>query len=236
MMIFVGAVQPIFTVWLYTLNLPSGLDDGQAFWFILINAGLVNSWTILVFSTLSEIDRDRWTGLLAQYISVPTQLVEIMSIRTLANFCFVFLSLIVTAGLTFIVIGPDSAALFSTSWFWLVLALVSITLLAVLFSMIVAMTVRGRTIMNFIEYPVVFVSALGFSVTLFPNILTQIALCLPHSFLAEMARFSAGVSPINPMELGWSMSPVMTTIGLVALGGALLSKMQKRLLEKGALG
>ncbi|WP_299555951.1 hypothetical protein [uncultured Tateyamaria sp.] len=55
MMIFVGVVQPVFTVWLYALNRPAGFDGAQDFWFILVNAGLVNSWTILVFSTLGAI-------------------------------------------------------------------------------------------------------------------------------------------------------------------------------------
>ena len=235
MMVFVGLVQPLFTVWLYALNQPPALSLPEGFWFILVNAGLVNSWTILVFSALSEVDRDRWTGLLGQYLSMPTPLIEIMTIRTLANFLFVCISLAVTALLAFFVIRPEAGMLLSPVWGWLLLAMLAITLIAVLFSMVVAMTLRGRVIMNFIDYPVVFVSALGFSATLFPDIMARFALCLPQGFLAEMARFTAGISPVSPAELVWWPTPVLTGFGLVCLAATLLRLMQRRLLTRGTL-
>lgn len=235
MMIFVGLVQPVFTVWLYALNWPPAFSGAEAFWYILVNAGLVNSWTILVFSTLSEVDRDRWTGLLGQYLPMPTPLLGIMTVRTLANFLFLCVSLAMTAMLACIVVRPEAGDLLSRAWVWLLLTMVAITLIAVLFSMIVAMTVRGRVIMNFIDYPVVFVSALGFSATLFPSLLTKFALCLPQGFLAEMARYKAGVAPISPAELVWWPAPVLVGLSLFALAATLLRQMQRTLLAQGNL-
>ena len=237
MMVFVGLVQPIFTITLYWLNLPAALvASDTAFWFMLINASLVNGWSILVFSSLSELDRDRWTGLLAQYLTVPLPLAALIGIRTVANFAFVLLSLLVSAALAFALARPALSALASPVWLWLLAALACLALMSVLFSFGIATTPRGRAIMNFVEYPFIFLSGIGFSVALLPLPLAVLAASMPQGWLSEMLRYKAGIVATGPQALVPWLAPVLVGMAITGLGFMAYHLMQRRLQASGVRG
>lgn len=237
MMVFVAFVQPVFTVTLYWLNIPPAIDDpSRAFWFMVANASLVNGWSILVFSSLSELDRDRWTGLLAQYLTVPVPLGVLIGVRTLANFIFVLISMLMSAALAAVLSMPPVSVVASPVWLWLFAVLACLALTSVLFSFGIATAPRGRAIMNFIEYPFIFVSGIGFSVALLPVPLAAFAASMPQGWLGETLRHRAGIVAAGPDALVPLFAPLIVTALMLAAGVASYRVMQRRLRSDGVPG
>jgi ABC-2 type transport system permease protein len=236
-MIFVVYVQPLFLLVMYILASPFGADALQkAYWFVVINGSVLSCWSINVFATISDINRDRWTGMLDVVRSSPTSLLTVFIVRALMNSFHAFSSLLILAIGAFIWFQPE----INLGYFRVVSSLFGIFLVIGMFSFIfaalVGMSPLANHIMNFIEYPIFIISGIGFTIGILPNMLQWFALLFPFGYLTESLRYSVGISLIEVKTIHAGLYVAGAgTILISVVGVILLYVMNKRLGDKGAL-
>lgn len=236
MMQFIIYLQPVFTTILYTLANPyTGESATKAFWFVVINGSLLNIWGINVFATISDIHRDRWTGMLSATRLSITPLMTIFIVRAITNTIHGFASMLLISVLAFVWFQPElSMILNSPVWWLLVLAFFLIAGFSLLFAAVIAMSPHSHHIMNFIEYPVFIVAGVGFTVGLLPLFMQWFALMLPFGFVAEFARHIEGISLAYTADFSsvfWL--PIFGSFLILLIGILQMRTMERNLAETG---
>ncbi len=237
MMVFLVYIQPFFLFTMYHFANPYLVDASQSFWFIVINVSLTNAWGISVFSTVSDIHRDRWTGMLAIIVASPTSLFTVFFIKAMTNVVHAIGSLIILSTLAFIFYRPEFNDFFiGMNWLILVSTFVMIALFSLCFSAIVGMSPMSGIIMNFVEYPIFILGGIGFSIGLLPIVMQKAVFLFPFSFVAEYLRSRSGVSLLTSSQINDALYVNVVGCLITIVAGILLFvKMQRRLENKGAL-
>jgi ABC-type polysaccharide/polyol phosphate export permease len=235
MMQFIIYLQPVFTTALYAMANPySDNAPGKAFWFVVINGSLLNIWGINVFATISDIHRDRWTGMLSATRLSVTPLLTVFIIRALTNTLHGAVSLAMFAAFAWVLYQPDWVmVLDGRVWALLAFAFTLIAVFSLLFATIIAMSPHSHHIMNFIEYPVFIIAGIGFTVGLLPTAMQWFALMLPFGYVAESARSIAGISlsSLAPFDVIWL--PAFGGILIALIGLQQMKHMERKLAETG---
>ncbi|EGU56057.1 hypothetical protein VITU9109_08852 [Vibrio tubiashii ATCC 19109] len=214
-------VQPLLFLLLFTQA--TSLTGEALFWFIALHAPFACGWGILVFTSISDIDRDRMVGTFAYLKITPLGYVAILLSRTLVNTMLAYLSgiLLLAVGL-----GGGVIALPVMNGFpWLVLGWWTLVWLLVgWFSLLLAVFItkydEGRILMNFVNFPIVIVSAFGFSSFYLPDALAWLSVVFPHALLLELLRERVGlVSVLDKLDVAvlpvFVMSSVMMLVATV---------------------
>lgn len=237
-MIFIVYVQPIFLLAMYGLANPyDGVSAEQAYWFVVINGAALTCWSIHVFATVSDIHRDRWTGLLDITRASPTSLLTIFVVRALMNTLHAMASLLIFVVGAALWYQPEWTQVMDASVYGLLLAVfLLIAAFSLLFAAVVGMSPLAHHIMNFVEYPVFIFSGIGFTVGLLPTVLQWLAMLFPFGFLTEVVRAEVGISLMAAEQLASGLWLSLCGTVIIAIGGAaLIVAMFKRLDERGAL-
>jgi ABC-type polysaccharide/polyol phosphate export permease len=207
---------------------------GKAFWFVVINGSLLNIWGINVFATISDIHRDRWTGMLAATRLSVTPLLTLFIIRALTNTIHGLVSLLIFATYAWLLYQPEwSTILDIRIWSLVGLSFMLIAAFSLLFATIIAMSAHSHHIMNFIEYPVFILAGIGFTVGLLPPFMQWFALALPFGFSAEFARSLAGISLSHLAFTDILWLPVLGAIVIGFIGLHQMNLMERTLAETG---
>lgn len=236
MMQFIIYLQPVFNTILYALANPYTKDEPvKAFWFVVINGSLLNIWGINVFATISDIHRDRWTGMLTAVRLSTTPLMVIFVVRAITNTLHGLTSLLMFAVMAYVLYRPDINSVFLTlAWPILISSFFLIALFSLLFAAVVAMSPQAHHIMNFIEYPVFIVAGIGFTIGLLPIFMQWFALLMPFGYFAELARTWVGISLIDSVQLqSYFWLPIIGLFIIALIGTFQLKIMEKKLSETG---
>lgn len=234
MMLFIAFIQPFFMVTIFHA-MGSYETDIQSFWFVLVNSSLIVTWGIFVFSTLSDIDRDRWTGVLRYYSISPTPTLAVFFYRLLSNLVFALFAVALILALCFLLYRPNVVDIFSPAWGLLALDITLIALFSGVIAGIVAMTHHSRVIMNFIEYPIIVLSGLGFTIGILPTFMQKFAFIFPFGFVSELVRIETGISRTTLEPLDYWFLPVLGFVLLALVGWKIFGAMQARLTRIGGL-
>lgn len=204
--------------------------------YVLAGSGLMSLWGSVVFSSASDIDRERYTGNLEFLLIAPTPFYATMLSKVLANTALGLASVALTAVYARVICGVplrlDHPGLFA-----LALALVAASFVAVAMVMAAAFTLSRnvRGLMNGLEYPIFLVGGFLFPVEVLPAWVRPISYALLPTWGVRVLRQSLTAGP--PPAAFWTSAAVVVALGTAywALSVWLFRVIERRVRDKGEL-
>ncbi|RPI78525.1 MAG: ABC transporter permease [Desulfobacteraceae bacterium] len=227
MMVFILVVQPVFFVvltWLIYRHSALPNLGGR----MILSAGLTTLWSGIVFSSLSDMERERMMGTLEMVFASTRGLLGSMIPKVLGNLLLCTLPLVVIfIGITYIlrfpvrVADPVNTVL---SGAVLVLCLFSISLCL---SCVFALSRQSRVLMNAFEFPIFTISGFVFPVVFLPAGLRFFSYLSPLTYPVQLLR-SALLGPEGffswPILFWISLGILLLFFGLAVLAFHRLDK------------
>lgn len=195
MMSFLIFIRPLLISLI--LFLASPYSEDKIFQFVFINGVYTSVWGGQIFSTLSDVQRDKNVGIFQNIYISPTSSYSYLFSRMAANFVVLLISILVTyastCALTFSIgsVGALDLGL-------IVLNCFMISLFSLALSPFLAISKNGNLLMNTINSPVFILGAIGFSAGLLPNQMIPVVFITPFGYLGEYTRYIAGISSVAP--------------------------------------
>ena len=214
------------TIFLYEMFLNKGMD---AFLIhVVLGAGLMGIWGCICFSSVGDINRERWSGTLPIIYVAPGGFGLIILGKVLGN---TVLSL-----LTF-VLSYIAAGVLSGQWFGIMhigyfilsmfLMIVCFVVVSLCFAYIMMLSRKTELYMNLIEIPLVFICGFTFPIEILPKWAQNISLVLAPTWAVKLLRMSVDV-----VDAGVYMRYVgillLELVGLVLFTIGLFNWMDKR--------
>ena len=179
------------TIFLYEMFLTKGPDAFLN--HVVLGAGLMGIWGCICFSSVGDINRERWSGTLPLIYVAPGGFGLIVFGKVFGN---TIMSL-----LTF-VLSYVTAGVISGQWFYIVnigyflvsmvLMVVCFVVVSLCFAYIMMLSRKTELYMNLIEIPLVFICGFTFPVEVLPEWAQVISNLLAPTWAARLLRMSVG--------------------------------------------
>lgn len=196
-------VNPIVnTIFLYEMYLQKGADAFLN--YVVLGAGLMGIWSCICFSSIGDINRERYSGTLALIYVAPGGFGKIIFGKVLGN---TLLSL-----LTFVISYVTACALSFLTWgqeyvdiesffnyvtpiqnmgyflFASVMLILTFVLISICFAYILMLSRKTELYMNLLEIPLIFICGFTFPVEVLPQWIQNISNCLAPTWAVRMLR------------------------------------------------
>lgn len=196
---------------------------------IMLGSGFTGLWGTVVFSSASDIERERWMGTLELLFTSPTPFRTILLGKITAN----TLAGLLTLGLSYIylwMISGEAIPLTNLPLFLfsLVMTLVSFISLSIPLAYLLAISRQAGAIANFLEYPVFLLCGFFIPVTQFPPVIAYIGRLFLPTWNIELFRAAFGVNTF-PLDMIIRSCLILTLVSLLA--GIFFHKYMQRLVR-----
>ncbi len=178
------------TIFLYEMFLNRGIDAFLN--YVILGAGLMGIWGCICFSSVGDINRERWSGTLPLLYVAPGGFGLIIFGKVLGNtfmslltFVLSYVTAAILSGKWFVEVN---VGLFVVSMFFTVCCFIVISLC---FAYIMMLSRKTELYMNLIEIPLVFICGFTFPVEVLPEWAQQISNLLAPTWAVRMLRMSA---------------------------------------------
>ncbi|MBQ2706579.1 MAG: ABC transporter permease [Agathobacter sp.] len=192
------------TIFLYEMYLQKGADTFLN--YVVLGAGLMGIWSCICFSSIGDINRERYSGTLALIYVAPGGFGKIIFGKVLGN---TMLSL-----LTFVISYITACVLSAFTWgeessgiekflstiihienigyfiFASVMLILTFVLISICFAFILMLSRKTELYMNLLEIPLIFICGFTFPVEVLPQWIQNISNCLAPTWAVRMLRSS----------------------------------------------
>ncbi len=175
------------TIFLYEMFLQKGMDAFMN--YVVLGAGLMGIWSCICFSSIGDINRERYSGTLALIYVAPGGFNKIIFGKVLGN---TILSL-----LTF-VISYVMAGILSGHWmrienpgyflFALLMLILTFIMISICFAYVLMLSRKTELYMNLLEIPLIFLCGFTYPVEILPQWIQNISNCLAPTWAVRMLR------------------------------------------------
>lgn len=185
---FVIWLSPLFYATI-TYFIYGGRPPEEVFRYVVLGSGFMALWTSIVYSSASDIGRERFYGTLENLFVAPASFALILWGKIIGNTLWGFLSMGLSFGyLTFIfkveILIPNPVLLLLA----VICVVASISVFAFVMAMIFTLSRQAEALMNFIEYPIFLVCGFLFPVSILPAWIQPISAVLPPTWAIELLR------------------------------------------------
>lgn len=180
------------TIFLYEMFLNKGMEAFLN--HVVVGAGLMGIWGCICFSSVGDINRERWSCTLPIIYVAPGGFGLIIFGKVLGN--------TVMSLLTF-VLSYVTAGMISGQWFRIlhigyfilsmVLMIVCFVVVSLCFAYIMMLSRKTELYMNLIEIPLVFLCGFTFPIEVLPSWAQSISNLLAPTWAVKLLRMSVGV-------------------------------------------
>ena len=232
---FIIWVSPLFTATL-TYFIYGGQSPERIFQYAVLGSGFMGLWSSIVFSSASDIARERYYGTLETIFITPTPFPVILMGKILGNtvwgifsmlVAFFYLTVFYRIKLPSFSVGLLLATLF--------LVVIGVAVFAFLLALLLTLTKYSTDIMNVIEYPVFLLCGFVFPLTILPNWISWISYLLPPTWAIEALR-----NVTNAANSGDLLHTIVGLLGTTIFYGlcawACYRKVDERARQTGKLG
>lgn len=179
------------TIFLYEMFLQKGMDAFLN--YVVLGAGLMGIWSCICFSSVGDINRERWSGTLPLIYVAPGGFGLIIFGKVLGNTVMSMLTFVlsyVTAG----VISGQWMAIPNIGYFCLSMFLTILCFLVVsmCFAYVMMLSRKTELYMNLIEIPLVFICGFTFPTEVLPIWAQNISNLLAPTWAVRLLRMSVG--------------------------------------------
>ncbi|MGN7476419.1 ABC transporter permease [Solibacillus silvestris] len=185
---FVVWVSPLFyatiTYFIYGNQSPE-----KIFQYVVLGAGFMGLWTSIVYSSASDINRERMYGTLENIFVAPASFAVILMGKIVGNTIWGFISMVLAFFYLHFVFQIE---LPTTNGLLVALALFAVIIAVSVFAFVMALlftlSKQAEGLMNFIEYPIFLICGFLFPITILPVWLQPISYILPPTSAIELLR------------------------------------------------
>lgn len=177
------------TIFLYEMFLQKGMDTFLN--YVVLGAGLMGIWGCICFSSVGDINRERWSGTLPIIYVAPGGFGLIIFGKILGNTLMSLLSFVlsyVTAG----ILSRQWLVIPHVGYFMLsmLLTVVCFIVVSLCFAYIMMLSRKTELYMNLIEIPLVFICGFTFPVEVLPMWVQNISNVLAPTWAVRLLRLS----------------------------------------------
>ena len=193
---FIVWVMPLFTATL-TYFIYGGQSPERIFQYAVLGSGFMGLWSSIVFSSASDLTRERYYGTLESIFTSPTPFAIILMGKIFGNTIWGLISMVMAFLYLKLLFGIQLPSL-SIARFIVTLLIVifAICVFAFLLALLFTLTRYSNTIMNVIEYPIFLLCGFVFPISVLPGWLSWISYILPPTWAIEALRNVTGVTSI----------------------------------------
>lgn len=156
--------------------------------YAFLGTGLLSFWSVILFSSASDIERERNEGTLSIIFISPTNFFLLIFSKLIGNIILGIIPIVISSGTLFLL----RPIYFSINIFDFLLnfllAILNLTLLSTIFSFSFAISKNTRLLMNNLEYPLYILSGLVFPIEVLPIFFQKIAKLLPLYWINKNFR------------------------------------------------
>lgn len=198
------------TIFLYEMFLQKGMDAFLN--YVVLGAGLMGIWSCICFSSVGDINRERWSGTLPLIYVAPGGFGLIIFGKVLGNTImslFTFVLSYVTAG----IISGQWYVMQHPGFFCLsmLLTIFCFVVVSLCFAYIMMLSRKTELYMNLIEIPLVFICGFTFPIEILPAWVQYISNTLAPTWAVKLLRMSCQAT----ME--WSNETYFQSMGILLL-------------------
>ena len=224
---FVIWISPLFYATI-TYFMYRGRSPEEVFHYVVLGSGFMALWTSIVYSSASDIGRERFYGTLENLFVAPASFALVLWGKIIGNTLWGFLSMILSFGyLTFIfkveIRVPDMGLLFLA----IIFVVASISIFAFFMAMIFTLSRQAEVLMNFMEYPIFLVCGFLFPVSILPAWVQPLSAILPPTWAIELLRKVTG-----NMSTASEISMTFGAIAVITVCYSILAMICYRALEQ----
>jgi len=187
---FVLVLQPIFNcLLLYFIlrgNSPERIGE-----YLFINVSVMNLWSAIVFSSASDLDREKRMGTLGSSFAAPADFRLIYFGKVLCNTVLTIVSFIITfVFIRFVLQLPITFLSPSVSIFLVLIMIISFAVMSMALGYVFLLYRNSLSWMNFLEYPIYVLSGIALPVSSLPMFLRPISDILPTRWIVTLLKDS----------------------------------------------
>jgi len=151
------------------LTLFAGTQGGSFGLYAVLGGGMMGMWGNTLYASGFAIDFERWQGTLEEVVAAPSNLLHVITGRSVSNALFgltnMIAILIIAAFVFRVPLGIANPMLFALS---LVLTLLSVSALGLIFASSFVLTRSAQIFTNGLEFPIYIISGSMFPIALLP--------------------------------------------------------------------
>ena len=232
---FIVWVMPLFTATL-TYSIYGGQSPERIFQYAVLGSGFMGLWSSIVFSSASDLTRERYYGTLESIFISPTSFSIILMGKVFDNTIWGIVSMVMAFFYLKLFFGIQLPSLSVPQLIaTLVIVIFAICVFAFLLALLFTLTKYANTIMNVIECPIFLLCGFVFPISILPSWLSWISYILPPTWAIEALRNVTGVMTIFSYKealLGLSF----VTLLYILISVAIYNVVDKKARQSGQLG
>lgn len=224
-------VSPVFSaILLFEMFKNSGLDNFST--FAILGAGLTSLWGCICFSSIGDINRERWSKTLSIIYIAPAGFGKILLGKILGNTVMSLITLVLsflTAKILY------NARFFITNWPLFLLSMlvvvISFMIVSIFLAYILTLSRKTAIYMNILDAPLALLCGFAFPIEILPTWLMPFCYALPPTWAIKLMRMAIeGVGQLSDYFSAFGILSGVTAAYLLA--GFLLRKIIDRQVRK----
>jgi len=200
-------VTPIFsTIMLGEMYKNSSAENFMS--YVVLGSGLFSFWSCIVFSSIGDIDRERWGATLPLIFVAPCSFRKILTGKILGNTVLSLITFLLT--LVAAMVLYRQPIIINNVWLFIaafMAMLICFVVVSLFFAYLLTLSRKTRTLMNCLDVPIALLCGFAFPVEILPLWVRFISYPLPITWAVKLLRL--GVTGTNRVEF-------LTTLGLFA--------------------
>lgn len=204
--------------------------------YAVLGGGMMGMWGNTLYGSGFAINFERWQGTLEEVLAAPSNLMDVVAGRSIANALFGLVNMaaiLLIAVLVFQVpLGLASPSLFLLA---LVLTLLSVSALGLVFASSFVLTRSAQVLTNGLEFPIYIISGSMFPILVLPFWSQPVARILGPTWGIEAIRETAAVGSVSLMfwiDIGVM---ILITLGYLVIAAFLFKKVGDKVRRDGSL-
>jgi len=175
------------TILLYYMFQHSGRADFGM--YVVLGAGLTSLWETIIFSSMGDINRERWNGTLCLLFGMPTPYPLILLGKIIGNTVMAFAALVLSYAAAYILFGITLTV--NSAWLLIAALLLSgVSFVVVSQFTAYALTLSRKIViyMNCLNFPIFLLCGFAFPIETLPSWALPLSYALPPTWAVRMLR------------------------------------------------
>ncbi|MEX2104737.1 MAG: ABC transporter permease [Bacilli bacterium] len=233
---FIIWISPLFlatiAIFIYGTSSPEKILH-----YVVLGSGFMALWSSIVFSSASDINRERHYGTLEIIFVSPSSFAVILIGKIIGNSIWGLLSMAISF-IYLIGVFRVEITIYQPWLFIVTMLFVLIALSVFSFFLALAFTLsrQAEALMNFIEYPIYLICGFLFPVTILPDWIKPLSYMLPPTWAIELLREVT----VQGATMKQIQTPLLSLLGLTliffAVGTICYRLVEKKARINGKLG
>lgn len=209
----------------------------QIFQYVVLGSGFVTLWSSIVFSSASDINREKYYGTLELLFTAPIPLWLTLAGKIIANTIWGLLSMLISYFYLLVIYRVPVTIEHPLQFIFAYLfVLCSLSVFSFFLAMSFTLSRQAYALMNMLEYPVYLICGFMFPITMLPDWVKPLSWVLPPTWGIELLRIiSRKDMKQDELIVAWGVLLLLTVIYLV-ISLAYYRVVEKRARINGNLG